>query len=193
VSVIEPRATSNARIRISIFSKPPCFCLWNFVSTDKAQLPRGICKLVALSAESKFRTQKCNTYRYIEVQSRGIFYAVMVQYKDTKFSSIWRVRGRAGVAWWASGSGRAGVVGRRDGWARRRAGAAGGWARWAGAAVAVMATQVPSAAGQGALPVLAKNWHGHVQVHLPIWHGQGSTSSMPGPMAMRLPTIVDHL
>ena len=24
-------------------------------------------------------------------------------------------------------------------------------------------------------------------------HGQGSTSSMPGPMAMRLPTIVDHL
>jgi hypothetical protein len=25
------------------------------------------------------------------------------------------------------------------------------------------------------------------------WHGQGSTSSMPGPMAMRLPTIVDHL
>ena len=23
--------------------------------------------------------------------------------------------------------------------------------------------------------------------------GQGSTSSMPGPMAMRLPTIVDHL
>jgi hypothetical protein len=25
------------------------------------------------------------------------------------------------------------------------------------------------------------------------WHGQGSTSSMPGPMAMQLPTIVYHV
>jgi hypothetical protein len=53
VSVLEPRVTSNAGLGFSIFSKPSYFCMWNFVSADKAQL--------ALSDETKFHIQKCNT------------------------------------------------------------------------------------------------------------------------------------
>ena len=56
VSVLEPRVTSNAPLRFSIFSKPSYFCRWKCVSADKAQL--------ALSAETKFHIQKCNTCRY---------------------------------------------------------------------------------------------------------------------------------
>ena len=43
-------------LRFSIFSKPSYFCWWNCVSTDKAQS--------ALSAETKFHIQKCDTCRY---------------------------------------------------------------------------------------------------------------------------------
>ena len=46
--------------------------MWKFVWADKAQL--------ALSDQTKFHIQKCNTYRYIEKQSRGIFHIAMVQY-----------------------------------------------------------------------------------------------------------------
>ena len=38
MSVLEPRVTSNARLRFSIFSKPSYFCMWNFVAADKARL-----------------------------------------------------------------------------------------------------------------------------------------------------------
>ena len=43
-------------LRFSIFSKPSYKCWWNCVSADKAQS--------ALSAETKFHIQKCNTCRY---------------------------------------------------------------------------------------------------------------------------------
>ena len=46
--------------------------MWNFVSADKAQL--------ALSDETKFHIQKCNTCRYIENPSRRICYHTMAQY-----------------------------------------------------------------------------------------------------------------
>ena len=72
VSVLEPRVTSIARLGFSIFSKPSYFCIWNFVSADKAQL--------ALSAETKLHIQKCNTCRDIEDPSRTIRIFTMVQY-----------------------------------------------------------------------------------------------------------------
>ena len=64
MSVLEPRVTSNARLRISIFSNPSYFCMCNFVSGNKAQL--------ALFPATKLHIQKCNTCRDIENPSRGI-------------------------------------------------------------------------------------------------------------------------
>jgi hypothetical protein len=57
------------------FSKPSYFCSRNFVSADKSQL--------ALSAETKLHTQKCNTCRDIEIQSCGIRSCTMVQYTSS--------------------------------------------------------------------------------------------------------------
>ena len=62
--VLEPRVTSNARTRISIFSKSSYFCVCNSVSGDKAHF--------ALSPETKLHIQKCNTCRDIEKRSYGI-------------------------------------------------------------------------------------------------------------------------
>jgi hypothetical protein len=67
-SVLEPSVTSNAQLRFSIFSNQSHFCMWNFVSADKAKLN--------LSTETKFHIQKCNTYstyRYREKPYRTIF------------------------------------------------------------------------------------------------------------------------
>ena len=64
VSVLEPRLTTNAGLRISIFSNPSYSYMCNFVSGDKFQF--------ALSHETKFHIQKCNTCRNIEIQSRQI-------------------------------------------------------------------------------------------------------------------------
>jgi hypothetical protein len=71
VSVLEPRVNSNARLRISIFLNRYTFVCGTF-SADKAQF--------AWSAETEFRTQKCNTCRYIEIRSPGIRFCTMVQY-----------------------------------------------------------------------------------------------------------------
>ena len=65
MSVLEPRLTSDVGLGFSKFSHPSYFCMWNFVSTDKAQL--------ALSAGTKFHIQKCNTSRiFKENQSRAL-------------------------------------------------------------------------------------------------------------------------
>jgi hypothetical protein len=70
VPVLGPRVTClppmRDFVRFSISSKPSDFCMWNFVSADtcKAQL--------ALSADTKFQIQKCNTCRDIEKQNRRI-------------------------------------------------------------------------------------------------------------------------
>ena len=71
MSVLEPRVTSNARLRFSIFSNPSYFCMWNFDSMDEGQL--------ALFPHTKLRIQKCNTCRYIEKRSRVVCYITMVQ------------------------------------------------------------------------------------------------------------------
>ena len=65
MSVLEPRVTSNARLRFSIFSNPSHCCMWSFVSADKAQS--------AIFQGTKFHIQKCNTCRYIEKKSRRIY------------------------------------------------------------------------------------------------------------------------
>ena len=64
MSVLEPGLTSNAGLRISIFSNPSYSCVCNFVSEDKFQF--------ALSHKTKFHIQKCYTSRDIEIQSRRI-------------------------------------------------------------------------------------------------------------------------
>ena len=64
VSVLEPRLTSNAGLRISIYSNPSYFYMCNFVSGDKFRF--------AWSHETKFHIQKCNTCRNIEIQSHQI-------------------------------------------------------------------------------------------------------------------------
>ena len=63
MSVLEPRLTSNAGLRISIFSNPSYsyMCMY---SGDKFQF--------ALSHETKFHIQKCNNCRNIEIQSSRI-------------------------------------------------------------------------------------------------------------------------
>ena len=59
VSVLDPRVTSNARLRVSIFSNPSYFCTCNYVPADKAHL--------ALSTERNLHilnlVQKCDTRR----------------------------------------------------------------------------------------------------------------------------------
>ena len=51
-----------------MFSKPSYFCMWNFVSADKAMDKAHF----PFSAETKSHIQKCNTCRDIENLSRGI-------------------------------------------------------------------------------------------------------------------------
>ena len=79
MSVLEPRVTSNAPLRFSIFSKPSYFCWWNCVSADKAQS--------ALSAETKFHIQKCNTCRYKRIY-REAKYQNFLLYNGTVLSKV---------------------------------------------------------------------------------------------------------
>ena len=57
-------STSNAGLRFSNTLQVLHFCMWKFVWADKVQL--------ALSARTKFHTQKCNTCRVLEKRSRTI-------------------------------------------------------------------------------------------------------------------------
>ena len=79
MSVLEHRVTSNARLGFSI-SKPSYFCMWNFVSADKA--PYG------LSAETKLHIQKCDTCRYMDNPNGIIRSFTMVQYMYTQYLVI---------------------------------------------------------------------------------------------------------
>ena len=65
-------STSIARLGFSMFSKPSYFCMWKFVWADKAQF--------ALSAQTNFHIQKCNTFRELENPSRTICSSTIVQY-----------------------------------------------------------------------------------------------------------------
>jgi hypothetical protein len=54
--------------------EPSHFCMCKFVSGNKAQL--------ALFPKTKLHIQKSNTCRDIEIQSRGICYYTVVQYRS---------------------------------------------------------------------------------------------------------------
>ena len=91
MSVHEPRVTSNARLRFSIFSNPSYFCMCNFVSGDRSKAH------LALFPETKWHIQTCYTCRDIEKRSRTICYHTIVQYSCTSCHSLtgrgarWRI------------------------------------------------------------------------------------------------------
>ena len=73
MSVLEPRVTSSERLVFPIFSNPSYFCMWNFVSGDKAQL--------ALSHETKLHIQKFKSAILAEIQRYK--FAELDIYNDT--------------------------------------------------------------------------------------------------------------